>query len=69
MTIFFLLLALTSLCAARQLRKWRDEDDMAAVERILNQWAAQERAKHPRNPRTGQFRKEYGRFIFPHEHN
>ena len=66
MTIFFLLLALTSLCAARQLRKWRDEDDMAAVERILNQWAAQERAKHPRNPRTGRFRKEYARHtIFP----
>ena len=69
MLIFFLLLALTGLCAARQIQLWKREDDEAAIECILDQWAAQERAKHPRNPRTGQFRKEYGRFIFPHEHN
>jgi hypothetical protein len=47
-------------------RRKARKDDMAAVERILNQWAAIERAKHPRNPRTGRFRKEYARHtIFP----
>ena len=61
MIAYFLCLALTGLLAARQIRKWRDEDDLAAVEVILERWAAIERAKHPRNPRTGRFRKEYAR--------
>ena len=61
MLIYFLLLALTSLCAARQIQAWKRQDDEAAVEAILDQWAAAERAKHPRNPRTGRFRKEYAR--------
>ena len=61
MIAYFLCLALTGLLAARQIRKWRDEDDLAAVEVILERWAAIERAKHPRSPKTGRFRKEYAR--------
>ena len=60
MIIFFLVLALTGLCAARQIRKWRDEDNMAEVERILEAWAAIERRK--RSSTTGRFRRTYGHF-------
>ena len=63
MIAYFLCLALTGLCLLRQLQAWKRQDDEAAVEAILDQWAAAERAKHPRNPRTGRFRKEYGRAV------
>jgi hypothetical protein len=66
MIAYLLCLALTGLCLLRQLQAWKRQDDEAAVEAILDQWAAAERAKHPRNPRTGRFRKEYARHtIFP----
>jgi hypothetical protein len=33
MLIYFLLLALTSLCAARQIQAWKRQDDEAATAR------------------------------------
>ena len=59
MTAYFLALALIGLLAARQIKRWRDEDDMAAVDAILTAWAKQERRK--RNA-LGQFKRKYGRF-------
>jgi len=64
MTAYFLFLALIGLCAARQIRKWRDEDDMARVNEILEAWAREERRKHGRD---GRYRRVYGVITFPHD--
>ena len=68
MLIYFLLLALTSLCAARQIQAWKRQDDEAAIASILTEWAR--RTRHERD-RLGRFKKHggcYGRFtISPNE--
>ena len=65
MIAYFLALCLIGLLAARQIKRWRDEDDLKAGEAILEQWAAKQR----RDPK-GRFRAaNYGRFTIPQHDN
>ena len=65
---YFLALCLIGLCAYRQVKLWQAEDDEAAIDAILTEWA---RMKRHERDRLGRFKKhggEYGRFtISPNE--